>query len=143
LASDVRNPKCYADVLDRCSPKISGEHPQSDGVLREVESPEGGVYVSGHKWLRGEKRRIGIKSLVGKVLCTSHNALLSPLDEEARRFVRLSEPFFGDTEVDETVNGTLLERYLLGVKPRVCKSFANRMRSTIAGANSRYPEAVR
>ena len=72
---------------------------------------------SGHKWLKGEKRRIGIKSLVGKVLCTNHNSLLSTLDQEAKRFVRLSEPFFGDrdVEINETVNGTFLERYLLKV----------------------------
>jgi hypothetical protein len=113
--STVRHDKCYARVLDGCSSKISGEHPQSDGVLREVESAEGGVYVSGHKWLKGEKRRIGINSLVGKVLCTNHNSLLSPLDEEAKRFVRLSEPFFGVAEINETINGTLLERYLLKV----------------------------
>jgi hypothetical protein len=43
------------------------------------------IIVEGFEWLKGESREIGLQSLVGKILCTAHNNLLSPLDAEARR----------------------------------------------------------
>ena len=85
-ASSISNDRCYANSLDNCTREISGEHWISANLLRII-NPTGNVTVGGAPWQKeGETKSISIRSLQSKVLCTQHNAALSPLDAIGGRF---------------------------------------------------------
>lgn len=70
---------CWARSLGDCSDEISKEHLVSAGLW------EGdGVDVIGFDWCRDGKR-VGINSVVSKILCKKHNNALSPLDSAAKQ----------------------------------------------------------
>jgi len=73
---------CWASELGGCSPKLSGEHIFSKGLFSDEH-----VTVEGFSWCK-EPRRIGIGALTANVLCTTHNNLLSEVDNEATVFFR-------------------------------------------------------
>jgi hypothetical protein len=117
---------------------MSGEHFLSRALMRLVEADDGGVFVSGFSWQKdpAQRERFGINSLVANVLCRKHNSQLSDLDSEALSLVRLIERsnakeagFFLDT-----IDGDLLERYLLKVLCGVLASTG--VRHTTGEANS-------
>src|ERR1019366_2768959 len=72
--------KCYAADLADCSPRITGEHFLSRGVLTELAGRA--VWVRGFPWQRTEAQRVGVGSLESKVLCERHNNVLAPVDAQ-------------------------------------------------------------
>lgn len=83
------------------------------------------IDVIGFSWCRDERKRVGLDSIVSKILCTAHNNELSPTDTTAkdafdslREATRLSEerktqkPGSWAT-VDLTIDGSRLERWFL------------------------------
>lgn len=71
---------CWAESLGTCSGKQSGEHYFSKSLF-----PGDAIKVCGFPWCKDQEMAIGMDSAVAKILCTKHNADLSPLDNEARR----------------------------------------------------------
>ena len=62
---------------------MSGEHYISKTVLDAISS-SGAVQIGGVPWLSHQTlQSIGIKSLVSKILCETHNSGLSQLDSVA------------------------------------------------------------
>ena len=81
------HPRCYRRHTKDCSPGISGEHPISRNVLKELSTPT--VLVDGVPWLAvGERREMPITALESNILCARHNAAFSDLDAEAGLFVK-------------------------------------------------------
>lgn len=86
--------RCYAAHLGNCRGEITKEHYVSRSVL-EVAGRE--VQVSGFPWQQhDESMKIGINSLVSRVLCRHHNAELSSLDESGRGFLQALKTSFND-----------------------------------------------
>ena len=75
--------KCWANVLGDCSDKVSREHQVSKGLF----SSQTAVIVHGLPWCRDEPKTVGLESMTAKILCTTHNSALSPLDSEAQKFM--------------------------------------------------------
>jgi len=90
------------------------------------------VDVIGFPWCRGERKRVGLDSVVSKILCTNHNAELSPLDSAAkdafdvlREATRLNEERKTQKPaswpvVDLMIDGLLLERWFLKTTLNLC-----------------------
>src|SRR5687768_8697358 len=78
-ASDHSHPKCYAAPLGGCSAVLSDEHFVSFALLEKLCKDERGIFVRGlggnpaGKWMQPER-------VASRVLCTSHNGALEPLD---------------------------------------------------------------
>jgi hypothetical protein len=124
------NPKCYAQALGECRGPVDLEHIVSESVLELLagitdKTPPSKRYigVKGMSYLRGEEKPIGIKRLVGRVLCEHHNNELSRLgiDQAGRDlFVAMREMnnAAGDPKAAEevlTVDGDQLERWMMKV----------------------------
>src|SRR5262245_53252730 len=113
---------CYLNYLRDCSPTISREHFISHGIMKEL-GENGVIRISGFHWQpEGERKRpISMSSLTGKVLCSRHNTMLSPLDSKALRFFKsflIAGDEFQDPQLKlvERVwlfNGHDLERWML------------------------------
>jgi len=69
---------CWAAVLADCSKKMSREHTVSRSLFISDE-----IMVQGFPWCSKELKKIGIGSLVAKILCEKHNNALSELDTAA------------------------------------------------------------
>jgi len=79
------HPRCYLQSTLNCSEKISSEHYLSRSILEQLGS--GAISVLGMPWLpQGKILTTSINSLTANILCTRHNACLSPLDNEAGRY---------------------------------------------------------
>jgi hypothetical protein len=76
--------KCWASTIGGCSNKLSGEHYISKGLWLGRTL----ITISGFEWLKGEEKILPVQKLTGKILCTSHNNQLSPLDSEAVEFIK-------------------------------------------------------
>lgn len=76
--------KCWASIIGGCSNKLSGEHYISKGLW--LGRPL--ITISGFEWLKGEEKTLPVQKLTGRILCTSHNNQLSPLDSEAVEFIK-------------------------------------------------------
>ena len=75
------HPDCYARELGGCSRQISKEHYVSDAILRQVSLGESRVLVRNLQFQNpNTQERLGISSLVAKVLCSKHNSDLSDFD---------------------------------------------------------------
>ncbi|WP_321475861.1 hypothetical protein [uncultured Paludibaculum sp.] len=70
--------ECWARSLGGCSGKISGEHLISEGIFAGRE-----IGVKGLPWCREEHRFIPIAAYTANILCTTHNSVLSPVDDAA------------------------------------------------------------
>lgn len=80
--------RCYAAARGDCSTKITSEHPVSESVLR-IFGDQTGVDIQGFSWMtEGKAEFLRYSRLGSKVLCSTHNAGLSELDEAAARFIR-------------------------------------------------------
>ena len=77
----IVNP-CYAASLGGCDKKRSGEHYVSETLLRAIGDQ---IRVQGLPWCL-TPRELPVQALTANVLCSRHNSLLSPLDDEAGRF---------------------------------------------------------
>src|SRR5205823_951296 len=85
----LQHPECYARALSGCGREMSGEHYVSKSILELVENRAGqtskSVRVTGLSFQQpGASQQFGISSLVGNILCKTHNSRLSPLDEAGR-----------------------------------------------------------
>lgn len=111
---------CWAAALGDCSEKMSREHT----VSRSLFSDE--IIVQGFPWCSKEPKKIGISSLVRKILCQKHNNGLSELDTAAldafnvfRESIRLNDvrgklkrpPIWNVKRL--TIDGPRLERWFL------------------------------
>jgi hypothetical protein len=112
---------CWAATLGDCSKKMSREHTVSRSLFATDE-----VMVQGFPWCANEPKRIGVASLVAKILCEKHNNALSELDSAAlhgfdvfRESVRLNNvrgkmkrpPIWNIKRL--TIDGPRLERWFL------------------------------
>lgn len=112
---------CWASCLGGCSAKISGEHVISQAFFDASDT----VKVHGLHWCMEEPKQIGMAAATANILCTTHNAALSPLDAEIGKFMRairehnrltvLRQPY-PKTQfplVRLEIDGILIERWLL------------------------------
>jgi hypothetical protein len=114
------NKKCYAAHLNDCDVKMSGEHYVSESVLKLAGNA---VRVTGFPWQRPNTHSdIGLGSLKSQMLCTHHNEMLSPLDDEGLKFVKGLKRTYSELserqELSETtinINAELLELWFLKV----------------------------
>ncbi len=126
------HPKCYANRLNNCSTKISGEHIISNNILELFEHNKR-VKLAGFSWMEKESfNLLSRKSLTANILCTDHNHALSPYDTEAGRLFRSIKEFDKDfnNEVPSSeyvkLNGLYIEKWMLKI---VCGMIAsNQMR---------------
>jgi len=112
--------RCWASSLGDCSKRISGEHIFTAGLFEKDR-----LFVQGMNWCKTEVKRVGKKSLVKKVLCTTHNSRLSPLDNEAIRAFKIFQESMRLQDARSKIksrywnvqhwkiNGPLLERWFL------------------------------
>jgi hypothetical protein len=78
---------CYLKEQGGCSSKMSREHYVSEAVLKAIV-PNRDITIGGLAWQEPNTLQgIGIGSLQSKVLCTTHNSMLSPLDTVAGNLV--------------------------------------------------------
>jgi hypothetical protein len=112
---------CYLRDIRDCSDQISREHYMSKSVLNQFGQV---VRVSGMPWLAiGETFDTSVASLTAKILCTRHNAALSPLDDEAALFfsvlrkalIDLGRKTLSKKPIFHLVGGDALELWMLKV----------------------------
>ena len=118
--STFGHPDCYAKELGGCSHQISGEHYVSQAILRLVSKGEPSVLVRNLTFQKqASLEPKGIGKLVAKVLCDTHNRILSPYDDSGRAlFSGMDQIDSGVGKIEETpatiiVNGDGLERWML------------------------------
>ena len=120
------HPKCYARALGGCCNKITGEHSVSRGVLELIKEGDGevsrSVSVTGLAFQeRDAIQEIGVSRLESKVLCDTHNNLLSPADGAAKAMflgmdgLNRAAGDIGSPERTVSVDGDLLELWMLKV----------------------------
>lgn len=112
---------CWAAVLGDCSKKMSREHTVSRSLFVSDD-----IMVQGFRWCLTEPKKIGLASLVAKILCEKHNNGLSELDAAAldafnvfRECIRLNnvrgklkrQPMWNVKRL--TIDGPRLERWFL------------------------------
>lgn len=104
--------ECYARLLGGCAPGLSREHVFTSGVM----GGSGMVSFRGYSKILDDTP-IALARAAPKILCSTHNSMLSPLDSEA---IKLSDALgefhaarSGHFEVQ--IDGPLLERWLLKV----------------------------
>lgn len=115
---------CWANCLDNCSGRLTGEHYVSKSIFHGEA-----VRVQGMAWCK-EPKEIGLSALTKNVLCKGHNEQLSPLDESAKAaFDVIRSAFSLSKERKRTIpgwmipsstvrfsaNATMFERWLLKV----------------------------
>lgn len=95
-----------------CSEDISLEHFISEGLL-EMISKSNTLSISGPAWMKNDdEKEISIQTFASKVLCSKHNSLLSPLDDEMIKFIKhLSGRGVLNGIID--VDGYKIERWFL------------------------------
>jgi hypothetical protein len=118
------HPDCYARALGGCSRKMSGEHYISKAILELVENRPGqkskSVRAVGLAFQKsGVEQQFGVASLVGNILCETHNGLLSPFDTAGKDMFLAMDALnnaAGDPAAPRQtlpVDGDKLERWML------------------------------
>ena len=112
---------CWAMCLGDCGGGMTGEHKVSKALFTTNE-----IMVQGFPWCLDAPKEVGLASLVGNILCKTHNNALSDLDNAAkaafdvfREAVRLNHvrqklkrpPMWHIQR--QTIDGPRLERWLL------------------------------
>jgi len=109
---------CFLHGYGACSEKLSKEHYISKTVLEAIGS-NGSTQIGGLPWQPDQTLlKIGIQSLVSRILCETHNSGLSSLDSVAGTLFRAlnaadksPETLPSATQID----GPLLERWFIKV----------------------------
>jgi hypothetical protein len=117
------HPECYARSLRDCSERISREHYVSAVVLRGVSVGEACVLVQNLSFqqTKDTPQKMGISSLVGKILCRKHNSALSGLDDAGKTLfdgmdrMDATSGKAGEKHETSVVNGDDLERWMLKI----------------------------
>ena len=78
--------KCWASTVSECCNTQSREHYITKGLFSGKH-----VEISGAPFLNGEIKKVSKSSLTKKCLCSLHNSLLSPFDDEAIKFAQAME----------------------------------------------------
>jgi hypothetical protein len=135
--------KCYANKTNNCSKKISSEHILSNNILKLFEHNKT-VKLAGLPWIEHETfNLLSRNSLVANILCTGHNASLSPYDTEAGKLFRLIKGFDQDFDnpspktEHESLNGQYIEKWMLKI---VCGLIASRQ---ISSQGSRISSVIK
>lgn len=111
--------KCWANILGNCGDKISREHLISKGIFADRS-----FRVKGFSWCKNEYKNVGIEAITRKCLCTTHNNLLTDVDNEGVRLFQVldkiaelssasREPTGTGNDDLHVFNGNLLERWFL------------------------------
>ena len=112
--------ECWASSLGGCARKVSREH-----LVTESFWTGDKVTVVGFPWCKTVPKEVGPAAIVSKVLCRSHNSLLSPVDQgglDAFLCFRAVEELIHRRSqlppqqwmrVGFTVDGPLLERWFI------------------------------
>jgi hypothetical protein len=134
--------RCYLRGTCDCSEQISREHYISRSVLEQLGAI---LRVSGAAWLNpGETLDAMINSLAANILCTRHNAALSPLDTEAGYFFNVLTKALDDLNrktlsrrpIFHLVNGDALELWMLKVACGLYFSIGTKDREKVAKTHS-------
>lgn len=109
---EVGAPKCYAQLLGACSPRISREHIFTESVMGKG----GAIGLRGFSGVPDDTF-VGLSSATAKILCTDHNSRLSLLDSEAKKLSDALDCFHAASAGtwQLTLEGPLFERWLLKV----------------------------
>ncbi len=116
------NPGCYAQRLCDCRGPVNREHVVSKSLLKAIWPDEPGGMVKGLTFLRNDPNnaaRLGIGSLIAKILCEGHNRDLSPFDSEMTKLFQATERLVLDDITGDRVdckyfvNGDHIERWML------------------------------
>lgn len=111
--------RCWARSLGNCSDKMSKEHTVTAGLFPDS------VIVQGFSWCKVEPKKIGLAGLTKKILCTTDNSNLSPVDNAAIDAFKVFQESVRLTSVREKMNerrwkvsrmlidGLALERWFL------------------------------
>lgn len=109
---------CFLKGHGSCSAKISKEHYISRTLL-EALSNNGGIPIGGLPWQPDQTlQKIGIESLVSKILCQTHNSSLSPLDAVGGKLFQVIDSADKSPTTLPTVtqlDGLLIERWFVKV----------------------------
>ncbi len=109
------NPRCYANLLHDCSTSTTAEHVISESVLELVFPDAKQIEQYGGSWNPpGESRKMSIKNMSAKVLCSRHNQALSGLDDIGRKFFEFLRSDLPGNRI-LMINGYELERWMLKV----------------------------
>src|SRR5258708_36657371 len=74
---------CWASGIGGCSQKQSAEHYVTRGLWSASA-----IMINGFDWQEGQPRMLPVATLESKILCESHNNLLSEIDAEATRIFK-------------------------------------------------------
>ncbi|MDH5178964.1 MAG: hypothetical protein OEY07_04805 [Gammaproteobacteria bacterium] len=111
----ISREKCYANSLNDCCKKLSGEHYISQNLLHHLNI-NNSLSVSGFSWTGTDTKTVPPSALASNILCERHNNILSGLDSIALKlFHALDESDLSDTDDKELLlfSGHDLERWLL------------------------------
>lgn len=99
-SNQFSNSRCYANCLRSCSKKLSREHILSQSIQKQLGGGNE-VDVFGFPFQEQHPQTFSISSLASKVLCSNHNAALSPLDTEAGKLFEKSLAIVQDFSLAE------------------------------------------
>ncbi|WP_417510295.1 hypothetical protein [Methylophaga sp.] len=85
-ASNYGNPKCYAYPIKGCSKNISKEHFFTKAILKKYSPVKNSVKISGFPWQDEPLSYVSLDRFQSKILCETHNNILSKLDEVGLEF---------------------------------------------------------
>ena len=100
--NQISDSRCYASCLRSCSSKLSREHILSQSIQKQLGGGNE-VDVIGFPFQQQHPQTFSISSLASKVLCSNHNAALSPLDTEAGRLFKKSLAIVQDFDLAEKI----------------------------------------
>jgi len=119
--TNYAHPRCYANSLQDCSSKISGEHIISNNILELFEQNKS-IKVTGLPFIEKEAfNLLSRKSLVSNILCTKHNHDISAYDAEAgklfRSIINFDNDFYQANPTNEHIflNGGFIEKWMLKI----------------------------
>ena len=111
-------PECYLHGHGPCGGGFTGEHYISKTVLEAIDS-SGTSKIGGLPWQEKESLKVfGNSALVSKILCSTHNSTLSPLDAVAGSLLRTVDAADKSPSTLPAVSvfdGQLIERWFLKV----------------------------
>lgn len=113
--TNFEHSKCYCGVDQNCSQEISREHWIPNSILKRID---GGVNISGPKWLGGKSKQLPTGAMASNTLCRRHNSALHVLDDlhlEVFKLLSNAADKTKNSQIRSTFSGNAIERYLLKV----------------------------
>lgn len=97
--------QCWARSRGGCAGGMSNEHLISRGLFDDQV-----IEVQGFSWCRDKTVRVGLSSLVSKILCQRHNSQLADVDAAGISAVKALRPEAKNLTV--SIDGFMFERWL-------------------------------